>query len=140
MIHIATQISKSLFNNEARSCKECRRDLKPEYPDDTCPACKERLLFNQVKEYIRENDVTEFQVSEHFHIPHFKVKGWIREGRIQYKDLQTPTMETLHCQECGEPITFGTLCTKCLRKSNISGNAIGKSGDEDDVRFRFLQK
>ena len=135
---MATLNSKSLFDSGIKACKECHRDLKPEYPEDTCPACKERMLFSRVKDFIRENDVTEFQVAEHFEIPLFKVKGWIREGRIQYKDVQTPTLETLHCTECGEPITFGSLCSKCLRKSNISGNAF--SSDEEDVRFRFLQK
>lgn len=134
-----TSNSKSLFINDIKVCKECHRDLKPDYPEDICPACKERLLFSRVKDYIRENDVNEFQVAQHFEIPLFKVKGWIREGRIQYKELQTPTVESLHCKECGEPISFGSLCSKCLRKSNISGNAVFSS-EEEEERFRFLQK
>ncbi len=131
--------SKSLFVNDIKVCKECHRDLKPDYTEEICPACKERLLFSRVKDYIRENDVNEFQVAQHFEIPLFKVKGWIREGRIQYKELQTPTVESLHCKECGEPISFGSLCSKCLRKSNISGNALFTSPEEEE-RFRFLQK
>ena len=134
-----TSNSKSLFVNDIKVCKECHRDLKPDYTEEICPACKERLLFSRVKDYIRENDVNEFQVAQHFEIPLFKVKGWIREGRIQYKELQTPTVESLHCKECGEPISFGSLCRKCLRKSNISGNALFTSPEEEE-RFRFLQK
>ncbi|MCI8634058.1 MAG: hypothetical protein HFJ05_00420 [Eubacterium sp.] len=134
-----TSNSKSLFVNDIKVCKECHRDLKPDYTEEICPACKERLLFSRVKDYIRENDVNEFQVAQHFEIPLFKVKGWIREGRIQYKELQTPTVESLHCKECGEPISFGSLCSKCLRKSNISGNALFTSPEEEE-RFRFLQK
>ena len=134
-----TPNSKSLFANDIKVCKECRRDLQPNYQEDICPACKERLLFSRVKDYIRENDVNEFQVAQHFEIPLFKVKGWIREGRIQYKELQTPTVEALHCKECGEPISFGFLCSKCLRKANISGNATFISKEEEE-RIRFLQK
>ena len=134
-----TSNSKSLFVNDIKVCKECHRDLKPDYTEEICPACKERLLFSRVKDYIRENDVNEFQVAQHFEIPLFKVKEWIREGRIQYKELQTPTVESLHCKECGEPISFGSLCSKCLRKSNISGNALFTSPEEEE-RFRFLQK
>ncbi len=131
--------SESLFENSVRSCKECHRDLGKDYQDEVCPACKERLLFSQVKEYIRENDVTEFDVAEHFHIPRFKVKGWIREGRIEYKELNhSEKVESLHCQECGKAITFGSLCTECLRKSNISGNALLL--DNPDEYYRFLQK
>ena len=136
---MATLVSESLFSNNMRSCKECRRDLPEEYNEEVCPACKERILFSQVKEFIRENDVTEFDVAKEFEIPLFKVKGWIREGRIEYKELQQPTVKHIHCQKCGKAISFGSLCTECLRKANISGSAAFTSGEEED-RFRFLHK
>lgn len=136
---MATHYPVSLFDADTKVCKECHRNLGKNYPGDICPACKERVLFSQVKDYIRENDVNEFEVAKHFEIPLNKVKGWIREGRIEYKELNRPTVESLHCQECGEPITFGSLCTKCLRKANISGNAATTFEDVDE-RFRFLQK
>ena len=114
---MATQKAESLFEHSESVCKECRRNLPPDYPGEVCPACKERILFSQVKDFIRENDVTEFDVSKHFDIPLFKVKGWIREGRIEYKDLD-----------------------KCLRKSNITGSAAFSSGSDEEEKFRFLQK
>ncbi len=137
---MATRLTQSLFSDNLKICKECHRDLPADYPDTTCPACKERLLFSQVKDFIRENDVTEFDVAKEFDIPLFKVKGWIREGRIEYKDLQPKTMKNLHCQHCGKSITFGSLCTECLRKSNISGSASSPFGNQEDEKFRFLQK
>lgn len=137
---MATQKAESLFEHSESVCKECRRNLPPDYPGEVCPACKERILFSQVKDFIRENDVTEFDVSKHFDIPLFKVKGWIREGRIEYKDLDKPTVKTLHCQKCGKDITFGSLCTDCLRKSNITGSAAFSSGSDEEEKFRFLQK
>ncbi len=138
---MATRLTESLFDNEIGTCKECRCNLPKNYTEDICPACKERILFSQVKDFIRENDVTEFDVAEHFSIPLHRVKGWIREGRIQYKELQAqPTMESLHCQNCGEAITFGSLCTKCLRQANVSGNAVYSFDQQTEERFRYLQK
>jgi len=46
--------------------------------------------------------------------------GWIREGRIQYKEADTTKIIT-HCIVCGEPIRFGTVCSRCLRTQNMSG-------------------
>lgn len=136
---MATHITESLFDSGLKTCRECRRDLPGEYTEDVCPACKERILFSQVKDFIRENDVTEFDVAKEFSIPLFKVKGWIREGRIEYKDLQQPAVKHIHCQQCGKAISFGSLCTECLRKSNISGSASFSSAEEEE-KYRFLQK
>ena len=53
-------------------------------------------LFAEVKDYIRENDVKEIDVAEHFGIPVSKVRRWIKEGRIQYKEGENIT--PIHCQ------------------------------------------
>ena len=132
-------VSEALFANDVDGCKECHRTLPKNYTEDICPACKERLLFSKVKEYIRTNDVTEYDVAKEFGIPLMKVKGWIREGRIEYKELHNPTLENLHCQEYGKSISFGSLCPDCLRKANLSGSAT-YSFENADQRFRFLQK
>lgn len=134
------QVSEALFANDVGGCKECHCTLPKNYTEDICPACKERLLFSKVKEYIRNNDVTEYDVVREFGIPLMKVKGWIREGRIEYKELYTPQLQNLYCQECGKSIAFGNLCPDCLRKSNLSGNATYSLEDAVDQRFRFLQK
>ena len=133
------QIAHALFANDVGGCKECHRTLPKNYKEDVCPACKERLLFSKVKEYIRNNDVTEYDVAKEFGIPLMKVKGWIREGRIEYKELHNEVLQNLHCQECGKSISFGNLCSDCLRKANVSGGATFSLEDVDQ-RFRFLQK
>lgn len=130
-------VSERFYQN-TDGCKECHRTLPKDYDDELCPACKERLLFSKVKDYIRANDVTEFDVAKHFEIPLFKVKGWIREGRIEYKELNTPSLKNLCCQKCGKPISFGSQCTDCLRQANVSGNAAFDLSNLDE-RFRFLQ-
>ena len=53
-------------DSEIKSCKQCGRRLHPEYNKDICPACMEMNLFNEVKDYIRKNDVNESQVADHF--------------------------------------------------------------------------
>ena len=58
----------TLFKNY-KFCAQCRKPLSLSYPDDICPDCKERQLFNEVKEYIRSNVVNEYQVSNIFTFP-----------------------------------------------------------------------
>ena len=49
-----------------------------------CANCQETILFQEVREYIRSNNVNEFQVAEHFGLPLSVVKSWMREHRIEY--------------------------------------------------------
>lgn len=122
-----------------KECKDCHRALPEDYEDELCPRCKDRELFSRVKEYIRSNDVTEFMVAEEFNIPLSKVKGWIREGRIEYKELNIPKIESVHCTKCGAPIRFGSLCSQCQKKSNMAGAATYALKDKDE-RFRTRDK
>lgn len=76
----------------------------------------ERELFDAVRSYIRDNDVNEFMVAKEFDIPVSKVKSWIREGRIEYKEGgSTVFVGGGTCYNCGKRIDFGSLCTKCKR-------------------------
>ena len=74
--------NKLLFGE--RVCIKCGRMLAPEEGDDMCRGCRERELFNQVREYIRQNDVTEREVVQKFGISKWKVREWIKDGRIEY--------------------------------------------------------
>ncbi len=102
-----------------RECKQCGRTLNDLYKDDICPACMEMNLFSEVKEYIRSNDVRETDVAEHFNIPVSKVRGWIKEGRIQYKTKSGQTVSGMYCQVCGKAIEFGTLCPECRKMQKL---------------------
>lgn len=126
-----------LFEN-MKECTVCHRPLSQDYEKDLCPVCEENELFNRVKDFIRERDVTEYQVAEEFQLPLRKVKGWIKEGRIEYKEEMKPSIESLRCAECGEPITFGTYCQKCFKIKNTTKGTfvIQKNGDD---RMRFLE-
>lgn len=113
---------KHLFGNYTY-CKNCLRPLPHSYKDEYCPTCKEQELFHRVKDFIRANDVNEYQVAIEFNIPVSKVKEWIREGRIEYKKSPSPQL-TMHCQICGAPLSFGTLCQKCLKQRHQTGTVV----------------
>lgn len=118
-------------------CGFCGRLLPKRYEGDLCPHCQEAQLFRNVKEFIRANTVNEYEVADHFHIPLRQVKEWIREGRIEYrKDNEASTIDGMHCQRCGAPVSFGSLCPKCLKLlNNGTATAVGYSSD---TRMHYL--
>lgn len=129
--------AKKKLMGEYKECEYCGRPLPPDYKETLCPVCMEIQLFREVKEYIRSNDVNEYNVAEHFHIPLRQVKDWIRDGRIEYRTDNTPTnIVSLYCQQCHAPIAFGTLCSKCLKQKNSKG--FSGQITETDNRMRFL--
>lgn len=129
-------MQQQVSSNNFKSCEYCGRPLPLNYKETFCPSCSDHHLFNQVKEYIRNNDVTEYDVALEFNIPLQKVKQWIREGRIEYKKIDPKkTAVSTHCKACGEPISFGTLCTKCLKKQNMSGHTKISRDDPGEMRY-----
>ena len=127
--------SNALFDNY-KYCSCCKKPLPLSYKKDMCPFCIEQSLFHEVKDYIRSNDVTEYDVSEHFHIPLHQVKKWVKEGRIEYKESAVKnSIVSNHCQHCGAPVSFGTLCPKCLKLMNSSGHSTVASAEASHMRF-----
>lgn len=125
-------------NRQYKYCKNCGRVLAPSYHGDLCPSCIESELFDKVRDFVRENDVNEYDVATHFSIPVRKVKGWIKEGRIEYKEHGRKTVSALYCSRCGARVTFGTLCSKCLKLLNREdrhGFAAVPKGEEGKIRF-----
>ncbi|SDB18271.1 hypothetical protein [Eubacterium oxidoreducens] len=124
-----------------KQCEECGRAMPIDYPHNICPTCKENSLFREVREFIRANDVNEYQVADKFNLPVEQVKNWIRNGRIEYKQLgEKNLMGGNYCARCGASVSFGTLCPKCLRLMNNQkkGVAIQKPSDSDNSKMRFL--
>ena len=101
-------------NNPDRICKNCGATFLSRHSRPICNSCYEEVLFSQVKKYIRENEVTEFEVANYFRIPIRLVKKWIRQGRVEYKENKLST-ENLYCKTCGTRINFGNYCCDCLR-------------------------
>ena len=106
--------TKHLYNY----CKGCGRGMSPKYTGELCPLCIEAQLFDEVREFIRSNEVNEYDVAARFNIPVRQVKQWIKEGRIEYKEQSAKRIESMHCSRCGIKLNFGTLCQKCLKELN----------------------
>lgn len=123
-------------------CGFCGRPLPNDYLDDLCPRCRDNQLFHEVREYIRANQVNEYDVAAHFGIPLKQVKAWIREGRIEYNTSRSAeTISGMHCQRCGAPVTFGSLCPKCLKLLNGShGTSINTTNNNSSTKMHYLDK
>ena len=65
-------------------CEHCGQAIPRSSEFACCTECQNSILFRAVKDYIRENNVNEFEVAEHFGIPLRLVKQWMRELRIEY--------------------------------------------------------
>ena len=134
-------VEEGLFG-KYNQCEFCGRPLPKNYEGDLCPRCKDNQLFREVKHFIRSNNVNEYEVAAHFDIPLKQVKEWIRDGRIEYRtDNAASNVSALHCQRCGAPVTFGTLCPKCLKLLNQHGSSVAFSKDKNNVgdsRMHYL--
>lgn len=123
-----------------KSCTVCSRPLPADYEKDFCPDCEEEALFKEIREYIRSHRVTEFELAEVFGISQSKVRKWIKEGRIEYVTEENKVTST-QCARCGVQITFGTLCTECMRALNSSkdvGFIAPRGNKNDEHRMRYL--
>lgn len=122
-----------------KECEFCKRPLPVRYEPTLCPECLDAQLFRDVKDFIRENTVNEYEVAEHFHIPLKQVKTWIRDGRIEYRaDSATGRLVKMHCQKCGAPVSFGTLCPKCMKELNKGKGYSSQTLSDPDSRMRYL--
>ena len=124
-----------LFEN-MKYCPLCHKALPKDYEQELCPLCEENELFGRVKEFIRSRNVTEYDVMEEFNIPLRKVKNWIKEGRIEYKDLNV-AIKGWHCIICGEEIQFGSYCQKCYKLKTTPKATY--AGQKEENRMRFLE-
>lgn len=133
-------MKKSQGFNTYKQCALCQKFIPKTYVPDICPQCMENNLFNDVKEFIRSNDVNEHQVAEYFNIPLRRVKNWIKEGRIEYKENEdkSSTFGRIQCQRCGDPVSFGTLCQKCLKLINKNVQGYNSQKPEDSSKMRFF--
>ncbi|MCR5640749.1 MAG: hydrogenase maturation nickel metallochaperone HypA [Lachnospiraceae bacterium] len=72
--------------SNARFCPQCGQRVPRTYRGDTCPACEEEALYQQVKAYIETHNATATQVAQEFHIPLAQVKDWIENGYFVYRN------------------------------------------------------
>lgn len=132
--------SKKLFQENYRCCKECGRELPENYEGEICPNCQEQQLFYEVRDYIRSENVTERDVADHFQIPIRKVRSWIREGRIEYREDEKPALTSLHCMRCGKQIYAGTYCPECNKIINGPVGVVLAKEPFEQSKMRYMEK
>ena len=71
-------------NINYKYCEYCGAAIPRSSEFSCCANCQDTIIFREVKEYIRSNNVNEFQVAERFNIPLRIVKQWMRDQRIEY--------------------------------------------------------
>ena len=125
-------------NQHYKYCKGCGRMLSPNYSEDYCGVCQETQLFDKVRDFVRTYDVNEYDVAEHFGLPNRKVRAWIREGRIQYKNTDGASVSQVYCQICGAPLDFGNLCAKCRHMQGLEVVAKQYKNDSEGM-MRFMK-
>ena len=135
---------KESDSSNYKYCQYCGTTMPVTVKYPYCDSCREIILFQKVKDFIRENDVNEFQVAAQFGLPLRTVKGWIKEGRIEYKETAAGAKalnNKLKCERCGAPVTFGTVCPKCLKamNNNVKGYGMQQTAQGDDRMF-FLDE
>ena len=140
-------IGEPSFMDNKNMCPQCGKMLINLPEGECCPACREMNLFADVRDYIRKEDVNEFEVADHFGLPVSRVKEWIRQGRIEYKETPNGVrvLSSGYCELCGQPVAFGIICPKCKHKlaeeERKKGYAVFKPGEEtDDNKMRVMDK
>lgn len=131
---------KLLFGENHNYCKWCGRPIPVELGVDMCAGCQEDQVFREIRDYVRENDVNEYELAEIFDIPMRQVKQWIREGRLEYK-VQEKKMGHLYCQRCGREISFGKFCEDCNRiLYGVKGGYDAQKQAQGEEQIRFYNK
>ncbi len=80
--------------SSTRICEKCGHILPGSYKESLCRTCKEEALYKQVKEYIQNHSVTEFEVAQHFQLPLSTIRRWVADGRIEYRANDSTWDET----------------------------------------------
>lgn len=131
---------------EVRNCKNCGRIFNYVGGQPVCQVCKEHadMVFQQVKEYIRENQgATINEVAEVNDVSQKQIKQWVREERLQFAD-DSPVV--FQCESCGASIKTGRYCDACkgkqadtFKKASFRPTPVVEtkkpSHDKDKMRF-----
>ncbi len=73
------------FEVDGPTCRICGKKLGKMTKGDLCRRCEEEETFKKIRDYIRDNDVTEREVAQAFNIPRETLREWIKSGRIEYR-------------------------------------------------------
>lgn len=99
----------ALFN-----CKDCGK-LYNKIVSDYCPICNDKIegYFNDVNHYIYDKGPQPIHiVSQATGVNPKWIMKFIHDGRLINSSIEYP------CQQCGDFISKGKLCNKCVKEWN----------------------
>ena len=133
---------------DIRNCRNCGRLFTDFVGRHLCNECMKAddELFDRVRDYIRENpDATIFSTSEACEVSEAKIRQWLKEERLEYKEHLG---SGLYCEKCGAPISTGRYCGKCKTALTREFGAILRTNEaavkpevkkkDDGSKMRFL--
>jgi flagellar operon protein (TIGR03826 family) len=94
------------------NCVECGR-LFNKMAREQCPLCLEQIEkdFETVYKFLRDNGTAHIDtIHEHTGVEKKRIMKFLSEGRFEGVTIQ------YKCDSCGEPISNGKLCEKCVRR------------------------
>ena len=112
---------------DVKVCKRCGGLFQYLSGRQVCPRCKkkEEEIFQQVKEYLRENPNSSMeQTAEETGASVSLIQSFLREGRLQ---VSPDSPIALTCESCGERILTGRYCDKCRSNMTNTLNQAAKS-------------
>ncbi len=133
-----------------KQCARCRKLFNYFTGPPLCLECrnKDDDDYKIVKEYLYDNPGAKItDVSSATEVSVSKIRRFLKEGRLEIKDLENFFLE---CERCGVPIKSGRYCDKCKRelstemKSAINtaanNKAVTQDADSAKARMRYLNK
>lgn len=129
-----------------KNCKSCGK-LFRNIGKDVCPSCmrKDEEQFQMVKSYLVKNKNAGIQeVVDETGIPYDDIIRYLKEERLELKGAGGELF--LACESCGDPISTGRFCKKCLKKLQTDISSISarpeseKTSNSRDVKFRIIDR
>lgn len=101
---------------EIRNCPQCGK-VFTYVKTNLCSECqrKDEECFKKVRSYIARHPGTDIlTVSEETGVSEDKIMRYMREDRISSRNIDIKV--SFHCEVCGDIITSGKICEKCMQK------------------------
>lgn len=99
------------------TCQACGKTYPCDDIKKLCFECRtsDRHVFNLIRDYLYAFPGASInQVTEDTGISSRLVLKYLREGRLQ----TVGDLKVIQCEQCGAPISYGTLCEACTKKAN----------------------
>ncbi len=102
---------------DIRNCKRCGKVFNFVGGTSVCGECakQEQEDFEKVREYLFSHpNSTTLEVTKATGIDPKVISRLLKEGRLLADNIQVSDAEELRCEKCGQAISKGRFCEKCV--------------------------